>query len=276
MKFTDGYWQMRPGVTPHYPAQVYEVQVGPDALTVYAPTRRLSGRGDTLNLPLLTVRLSSPMPNVVRVQLWHHKGSRPPRPQFELKPQPAPLIEIHDDEQAATLTSGRLTARVLKAGDWRLEFRDGDRILTSSGWRAMAMLDTPEGRFMREQLALAVGECVYGLGERFTPFVKNGQTIDLWNEDGGTSSEQAYKNIPFYLTNRGYGVFVNHLERAFRTVNRVRRQVRIRTEGAARPWQVLLRSIAAVRSVTGGSAEPDPLGTHLTPARGATEIIVEC
>jgi alpha-D-xyloside xylohydrolase len=36
--------------------------------------------------------------------------------------------------------------------------------------------------------------------------------VDLWNEDGGTSSEQAYKNIPFYLTNRGYGVFVNHPE----------------------------------------------------------------
>lgn len=51
-----------------------------------------------------------------------------------------------------------------------------------------------------------------GLGERFTSFVKNGQVIDIWNRDGGTSSEQAYKNIPFYLTNRGYGVFVNHPE----------------------------------------------------------------
>jgi len=30
------------------------------------------------------------------------------------------------------------------------------------------------------------------------------------NADAGTSSEQAYKNVPFYLTNRGYGVFVNH------------------------------------------------------------------
>jgi alpha-D-xyloside xylohydrolase len=35
----------------------------------------------------------------------------------------------------------------------------------------------------------------------------------MWNEDGGTSSELAYKNIPFYLTNRGYGIFVNHPER---------------------------------------------------------------
>uniref|UniRef100_UPI000CD56467 alpha-xylosidase n=1 Tax=Streptomyces sp. SM5 TaxID=402233 RepID=UPI000CD56467 len=47
-------------------------------------------------------------------------------------------------------------------------------------------------------------------GERFTPYVKNGQTVDIWQADGGTSSEQAYKNIPFYLSSRGYGVFVNH------------------------------------------------------------------
>ena len=63
---------------------------------------------------------------------------------------------------------------------------------------------------MREQLALAVGECIYGLGERFTPFVKNGQVVDMWNEDGGIELEQAYKNIPFYLSDRGYGVFVAH------------------------------------------------------------------
>ncbi len=77
----------------------------------------------------------------------------------------------------------------------------------------MAMMDAPDGRYMVEQLSLGVGECVYGLGERFTPFVKNGQVVDMWNEDGGTASEQAYKNIPFYLTNRGYGVLVNHPEK---------------------------------------------------------------
>jgi alpha-D-xyloside xylohydrolase len=30
--------------------------------------------------------------------------------------------------------------------------------------------------------------------------------------DGGTSSQQAYKAIPFYLSSRGYGVFVNHTD----------------------------------------------------------------
>ena len=34
-------------------------------------------------------------------------------------------------------------------------------------------------------------------GERFTAFVKNGQVVETWNEDGGTSSQVAYKSIPF-------------------------------------------------------------------------------
>jgi alpha-D-xyloside xylohydrolase len=217
MKFTDGYWHMRPGVTPHYPVQVHEVEIEPDALTIYGATRRLVHRGDTLNLPLLTVRFTSPMPNVIRVQMVHHKGQRPRKPEFVLQAGRAPKVEISDDARCATLTSGRLTVRVEKAGDWCIEFKDGDKVITSSGWRGMGIIDTderdfPHARYMHEQLALGVGECVYGLGERFTPFVKNGQVVDLWNEDGGTSSEQAYKNIPFYLTNRGYGVFVNHPE----------------------------------------------------------------
>ena len=35
----------------------------------------------------------------------------------------------------------------------------------------------------------------------------------MWNADGGTASEQAYKNVPFYFSDRGYGVFVNHPEK---------------------------------------------------------------
>lgn len=211
MKFTDGYWQMLPGVTPHYPVQVHETEVEPGALVVYAATRRLTHRGETLNSALLTVRLSSPMPNVIRVQLYHNKGIHPKKPEFHLYEQP-PEVKILDDAVAASLISGSLTARVEKVGDWRVDFMDGDRHITNSGWKGMGYVETQDGKYIHEQLALGVGEYVYGLGERFTAFVKNGQVVDLWNRDGGTSSEQAYKNIPFYLTNRGYGVFVNHPE----------------------------------------------------------------
>ncbi len=204
---------MRPRVTPIFPVQVHEVEVEPDALTVYGSPRRLAHRADTLDLPLLAFRFSSPMPNVVRVQICHHKGKLHKKPEFQLKPQPAPKIEVHNDAQAATLTSGRLTVRVEKAGGWQITFKDGDRVVTSSGLRGMGVMDTNNGRYSFGQLALGVGECVYGLGERFTPFVKNGQTVEMWNEDGGTGTEQAYKNVPFYITNRGYGLFVNHPER---------------------------------------------------------------
>ncbi|MDU5262893.1 MAG: alpha-xylosidase, partial [Clostridium celatum] len=103
-----------------------------------------------------------------------------------------------------------------------MEFFNGDKLLTKSANRSSAYYKEEGGQFlsnegietfMRDQLSLSVGEAVYGLGERFTPFVKNGQSIDCWNEDGGTSTEQSYKNVPFYITNKGYGVFVNHPER---------------------------------------------------------------
>ena len=43
----------------------------------------------------------------------------------------------------------------------------------------------------------------------------HGQSVDIWNEDGGTSTDQSYKNIPFYLTDKGYGVFVNSSDKVF-------------------------------------------------------------
>ena len=40
--------------------------------------------------------------------------------------------------------------------------------------------------YVREMLNLSVGEDIYGFGEKFTPFVKNGQHVEMWNGDGGT------------------------------------------------------------------------------------------
>jgi alpha-D-xyloside xylohydrolase len=214
MKFTDGYWRIRPGVQAFYPAQVYDVETGPGSLTIYAPTRRVLHRGDTLGGPLLTVELSSPMPDVIRVKLTHFSGSTSHSPQFAPAAPGAPGAVVSDDGQVLTLTSGRLSVCVPRADAWRVEFAADGRVLTASLPSGMGLVDVEgEGYYMHEQLSLGVGEYVYGLGERFTAFVKNGQVVDIWNQDGGTSSEQAYKNVPFYLTNRGYGVLVNHSQK---------------------------------------------------------------
>ena len=80
-------------------------------------------------------------------------------------------------------------------------------------WKGMPYDTAGEGAYMHEQLGLSVDEKVYGFGEKFTSFIKNGQTVKMWNEDGGTCTDQSYKNIPFYMTNKGYGVFANHPEK---------------------------------------------------------------
>ena len=203
MKFTDGFWQIRKGITTYFPAQAYEVTLEPGALTVFAPTSKIATRGDTLGLPALTIRFSSPAENVIRVKIFHHKGGLPRKPEFILSEQPHSEPVVSEDEQSATLLSGQLSVRVSKGEPWLVEYKAGERVITSSAWHGLGFVDTPDGCFLHEQLNIGVGECIYGLGERFSAFVKNGQVVDIWNEDGGTSSEQSYKNIPFYLTNRG-------------------------------------------------------------------------
>lgn len=95
MKFRDGFWNMRPGVTPYFAVEAHEVVVEPAALTVYATTKRVNQRGDTLNQPIITIRYSSPLPNVIHVKLYHLKGGQPPKPEFEIKPQAGNPLEIY-------------------------------------------------------------------------------------------------------------------------------------------------------------------------------------
>jgi alpha-D-xyloside xylohydrolase len=53
-------------------------------------------------------------------------------------------------------------------------------------------------------------EHFFGFGEKFTDFDKRGQRITTWNEDcGGAWSERSYKNVPFFLSSRKYGIFVD-------------------------------------------------------------------
>jgi alpha-D-xyloside xylohydrolase len=237
MKFTDGFWQLRPGVTALYAQEAYDIfrtdaAAGGDgeALVVTAPTSVITRRGDTLNRPVLTVTLSSPLEGVVRVRVSHHTG-RAWHGGFELPGavEGGAGTAVVSDEGGA-LTTGALTARVAPGAPWSLSFElDGQR-LTGSGLKAQGYIQLADGAdvahgvggnartglgaphsatYVHEQLDLGVGELIYGLGERFGPLVKNGQTVDIWNADGGTSSEQAYKNVPFYMSSRGYGVLVN-------------------------------------------------------------------
>ena len=225
MKFRDGYWQLRDGVRAIHPAVVHRVTVAEDKLTVLAPAVAPQDRSEMHDLAALTIELSSPTVDVIRVRVTHHAGTRASGPAFPIFPGSAPDVRVEVDDSFAGLQSGRLAARVHRTGPWSIDFVADGRTLTTSDAKGIAAIEWPghgghdhaghghdgqeAGHFMAEALSLGVGEHVYGLGERFGPFIKNGQSIDIWNRDGGTGSEQAYKNVPFYLTDGGYGVFVN-------------------------------------------------------------------
>ncbi|WP_080145900.1 alpha-xylosidase [Marinilactibacillus piezotolerans] len=210
MKFLDGGWLVKEGFEVDYPAHVYATRKTEDTLTAYAPFRYIADKGATLDGGLMTVELSSPHENIIGVKVYHHKGTASKGPNFELS-KGNPTVEIKDEEAFASVKSGALTARISKNGQYGITFEKDGKVLTSSKSRGQAYVkNLPEKQaYISEQLTIDVGELIYGLGERFTSFVKNGQTVDIWNADGGTGTEQAYKNIPFYMTNRGYGVFVN-------------------------------------------------------------------
>ncbi len=214
MKFTAGFWNLKDGIQGIFPAEVYETEVDDNSLEIFAPTRPVPVRGATLNNPVLSVHLSSPLPNVIRVRVTHFKGTQRSEPEFGITDNNPP-VRIEDADEHLAFSSGDLRAQICKNDGWGITFRNAEKVLTGSGRKNMGyMTDTTTGRvYMKEELALSVGECIYGLGERFTPFVKNGQVVDMWNADGGTASEMAYKNIPFYLSSRGYGVFVRHPEK---------------------------------------------------------------
>ena len=210
MKFTNGYWLIRPNFQMQYATQAIRVEKRPDALHVLSACRPIHHRGDTLDGGTLDVTFTAPRENIIRVTVTHFAGKRDNAPHFETYEEPVNAV-IEENDETVSFTSGKLTARVQKGENWRVDYvaEDG-RVLTSSAFRGMGRaLDKDTGKtYMSDSLMLDVGECVYGLGERFAAYVKNGQSIDMWNADGGTASEQTYKNIPFYMTNRGYGVFV--------------------------------------------------------------------
>src|SRR3954467_12866972 len=116
MKFTDGFWQLRDGVTPIYAQEAYDVFAGDGTVTITAPAKVIERRGDTLNRPTLTVTLSTPLPDgiggrispprpdVIGVRIDHWQGVRPERG-FELTVEEGHAEVVVNDE-AGVLRSG--------------------------------------------------------------------------------------------------------------------------------------------------------------------------
>ncbi len=227
MKFTEGYWLRSERANGLFAAEAYRVERIPGGMRILAPVGRIAHRGDTLNMPAITLEFRACGRGTISVRAWHHEGYDNHLPRFE-KRETAGEVQVTVTETEAVMDTGLMRVRVNRK-EFAYSFEAEGRVLTSCNFRNLGYIrwdrrpSTMLGEehylteryqpYMVTELSLGVGECVYGLGERFTAFVKNGQSVDTWNEDGGTASQIAYKSIPFYMTNRGYGVLVDSTDR---------------------------------------------------------------
>lgn len=165
------------------------------------PTKHIPSRGDTLNCPTLTIKLEAEFDGVVSVETTHWSGAKRGLPEFELYPDGRPHVDarIHNGPDT-TLYSGSLAAKVSRvAHEFSIEFEDAvsRKNVTSLLNRSVGFAFSPPlgnqmsaenvadfKHYVFTQTELAVGESVHGLGERFGPFNKPGQRVEIWNSDG--------------------------------------------------------------------------------------------
>ncbi|KAG4429961.1 hypothetical protein IFR05_014556 [Cadophora sp. M221] len=273
MKFTNGVWFDRENTKIYNAVEVGHItHPSSSEIRALCTTRHVRDRGDTLNKPTITVALSSPSPGIIACTATHFRGvvdRTPPIDYFpDSKPSNTESPRVHVDPTNVSLVSGDLKAELNttpSAFSILYKSTDTGKELTEIGMSCLQYVVAPSSipdpqvasttiadpyyrasiscsnkPYMAVSLGLQVGEQVYGLGERFGPLIKNGQSIDLWNEDAGTCTPYAYKNIPFYLTNRGYGVFIDHTDAVSLEVqNEKLAKVQVSVQGEQIRWYII-------------------------------------
>lgn len=164
-------------------------------------------------------------PETVRVRAWLDAPPPETTPMLtEGAPGTSPARVSEEDGDSVTISGDGVTVRVRKK-PWGVSVIDaeGRTVFHEAGHdrELLGMSTVPTG-FSRkrgsdgavqfhELFSLSPGEKLYGLGEQFGQFDRNGQRIIGWTRDprGGLIQTMTYINIPFLLSTRGYGLFVN-------------------------------------------------------------------
>ncbi|KAH8656044.1 glycoside hydrolase family 31 protein [Tricladium varicosporioides] len=258
MKFRDGMWLVAEGKRVEYAEEVYTITEKPNSISLLCPTRKIYSRGDVLNLSTLSLDIEAAFDGVLSVEATHWKGALNLGPHFDLYPdgKPEPSAKISKSDKETIISSGSISASVeTNSHSFKINFNatDDSKHLTSLLDRSVGIAYTPATstpmqladmrqiqHYIFTQTTLSVGESVHGLGERFGPFNKVGQSVALWNADGGTSSDQAYKNVSFWLSSRGYGIFIDAPERVELEIGSERCcRVQTSVEGQRLKWYII-------------------------------------
>lgn len=168
----------------------------------------------------LTFRAESP-------DIWHvtfapSETAAPPTPIVMGSMGPAMSLTVEEREKGLAVSGARLTLRIDR-DPWAIRLLDGagfdvfrENPSDIDGLGRLFVL--PLGYVCGEQgvthvtesFHLRQDEHLFGLGEKFTPLDKTRQRIVSWTQDAfGSTSERSHKNIPFLISTRGYGLFLD-------------------------------------------------------------------
>jgi alpha-D-xyloside xylohydrolase len=187
-------------------------------------TAAVALKGTTTDGVTLVADIGAAGEGVVRVRLSQDPDarSRSARATTLVRPGRDESARLELADGRIRIITGPLIAEVT-LDPWRLRFLDasGRQLVAENPGEAdiSGRLRTlPFGRSTVDGSVVAYHECFtaaadehfVGFGEKFTGFDKRGQRVLMWNYDAfGSESDRAYKNVPFYLSSRGYGVLVD-------------------------------------------------------------------
>ena len=147
MLFGNGCWLQKEGCACFTPQEVYFENTEATKVTLCLPTSRIVNRGCTLGGINLTMVITSPAPDVLRVQTYHHLGVKKREPEFELYQKEEQPLTVTSDEEKLTVTSGGLTLEIGKK-NWYMAYRRGNEVITRSAAKDLACMKT-DWRVMR-------------------------------------------------------------------------------------------------------------------------------
>lgn len=214
MKYLNGNWLVRDGFSIDYGQSVYDSKIDGGKLTLWLSFKTITDTGMTLDDGMLTVEITSPRENIINTKIINFRGTVDHGPNFKLNKSINFEPEIIEQPDKFVVKSDKTTLEITRGSQVEFRYLYNNELRAEIVERSIARIFDPQGQVhMSNSFVLQPGEKIYGLGERFSNFVKNGQEVEIWNKDGGTETVQAYKNVPLYLSNRSYGIFVNTPEK---------------------------------------------------------------
>jgi alpha-D-xyloside xylohydrolase len=175
--------------------------------------------------PELPFSIEFVSPRTLRIRMTSGPQVHPPQPELMLA-GPVP----HDDSwQYSKIDGGYRYASAfgsitIQENPFHLEIRDASgKLLTKTDHAddnkssftpvlpfSFVRRAVDYSRSVNAAFTLSPGEKIFGCGESFTGLDKRGQKIVLWTDDAnGVENQGMYKPIPFFMSSRGYGMFIH-------------------------------------------------------------------